>query len=365
MDSLDVYRLHRRLAFHVVDAICSNPEGITGNDVADILCLPSVKGIGPRLNVLRSALGQAGIAQEEAIRKARRKGRTLWLPGPRIRQARYVLYLAAKTHDPGDLADPRLLEAPADDEQPAVVFRVLLHQYYYGDFEEGMEDMRYFIDEDEEFDDLLDREAKHVGEIFIHDIRTAEGGSPPKIPPEYRENGIFSRGLNDYARPRTISNFGTAWNPSVQGAVARARWVERSVRLSADPRDHYDALRIEQDNHYYSKPKGPWRFVDEAVDYRYVSWFGVRGAHGHRSAPPLDLRLRCWRTVTLRAEDGREHKVDVEGLRDDDDRTARHALSLWRAAKPGRQDMRLQAVRVDVAKRQPRPLSPIRSAGTK
>ena len=347
------------IGLEILDRLASTEagaeEGLTSAEVAEMLGVRNAKGIGQGLLRTRFSLDQAGIRLDEAVRKRSVGGRTVWLPGPRIAQARHALQHARRYWTKRAPAEG----VPVDDAKdghvgPVLVLRALKSRGTLYEIDGGIAELDDIVDDDGLFfDDLFGS----IGEVFIERIEGDDGPDPAGIPEGYGENGIWVRGAHDYAQPRVASAIGTGRYPTMIAWLGEATWVERRVVL-------VDAVRQVQEvraGSLFLQPESPsWRDVDVDKRFRYVGWMGTtaRGSRGPRSAPPLRLRLRCWYEIVI--ENARRKRIVLreEGLRGDEGRTAARAIRRWRMADPSRANELVGVVETRIGKRQPRPMPP-------
>ena len=101
-----------------------------------------------------------------------------------------------------------------------------------------------------------------------------------------------------------------------------------------------------------------WRPVECARRRRYVSWMAADPYKHPRWEPPLDMRARSWRNVTIVPRRARPVVISVEGLRGDDMHTAERAIAKWRAEDPRRGEVEVEVGSIRVSEKQPRPVDP-------
>ena len=185
-------------------------------------------------------------------------------------------------------------------------------------------------------DFILGEEAyESLGEVFIDRIVPGDNGDAQPVPPGYEENGIWIRGEHDYADPKVAGAIGSGRWARMTAWIGRAWWIERQVMAGNV---------IEQT-------------IEAGADRWEQAAEGPNGCmHGHRSAPPLRMHLRCWREVVIRTADNRAVKLKEEGIRGDDRRTARRAIARWREETSSDEAVEVETVRV--ARQQPRPRDP-------
>ena len=75
----------------ILERISESGTGLTSEEVRAILGTRSVKGIGAALSGTNCSLSEAGIRLDEAVQRRSMRGRTVRIPGPRIRQAMHAL----------------------------------------------------------------------------------------------------------------------------------------------------------------------------------------------------------------------------------------------------------------------------------
>ena len=343
----------------ILDRLAVGEDGLTSAEVAQILGVRNVKGIGQGLLRTRFSLEQAGIRLDEAVSKRSVRGRTVWMPGARIAQARHALRHARRywtKQAPGD-------GVPVDDandghEGPVLVLRALKSRGTVYRIDGGIAELDDIVD-DERL--VLDEDLfGSIGEVFIHRIDQNDGIDRGGVPDGYGENGIWIRGAHDYAQPRVASAIGTGRHPMMIAWIGEATWVERRLVL-VDAIGQVEKVRA---GSQWLQPDSPsWRDVDVGRRFRHVRWIGTaargsRLADGPRSAPPLRLRLRCWYEIVIETARRKRIVLRAEGLRGDEARTTAGAIRRWRAADASRASEPVGVRETRIAKRQTRPMAP-------
>lgn len=337
----------------IFDSLSESPPGLTSAEVAGLLGLRSVKGIGQSLLQTRESLALAGIRFDEAVHRRSVGGRTEWFAGPRIRQARHVLehqrrfWLANQDEVP-------LEDVPSDHRGDVLVLRALTKNGTVYQFDGGMAELDENLD-----DEWFDREDEglwSIGEVFIHGIETVDGARR-SVPEGYGENGIWIRGEYDYADPRVAGAIGTGHNPSMLAWVGNARWIERRIAL-VDAVSQVQAVRAGR-TFLDEERRDGWRDVETGQRFRFVRWVGgLRDGYMPRRTPPVRMRLRCWYEIVVSDAKGNRIVLREEGLRGDAACTTDRAVERWRERHPERRDELLLVHEVRIAKRQPRPMPP-------
>ena len=337
------------LGLGVLEELSRSPDGLTSEQVSAILGTRSVKGIGAALSRTRWSLELLGIRLDEVLRRRTVRRRSVWMPGPRIRQGMHALELARRVWTNGEgEADVPLVDLPDGHPGPALVLRTLLSTGDAYRIDGGMAELDEMLDEAWIDPDHAGR--KSLGEVFIHRIETA--GEPHQAAPEgYGENGIWMRGDFDYADPRVAGAIGTGRDPTMTAWIGDATWAERRIAL-VDVVAQADAVRAESHLRAASDAPG-WREL-EGEPLRYVKWIAPGGYLTPNSTPPLRMRLRCWRDVVLETVGGRRIVLREEGLRGDDYRTAFRAITRWRETQKATDVVSVVDVRI--SKSQPRPM---------
>ena len=350
-DKLHLAGYWRGLA--ILDRLSDSPSGLASAEVASILDLRSVKGIGRSLLQTRESLALAGIRFDEAVERRSVSGRTAWFPGPRIRQARHVLEHQRRYW----LANPD--EVPLEDVRSdyrgdVLVLRALTQNGTVYRFDGGMGELDENLDD--EWFDRDDEGLWSLGEVFIHGIETADGTRRP-VPEGYGENGIWIRGYYDYADPRVAGAIGTGQNPSMLAWVGNAKWIERRIAL-VDAVRQVQAVRAGRTFLDELRRDG-WRDVEHDQRFRFVRWIGgMRDRYMPSRTPPVGMRLRCWYEIVVSDAKGKRKVLREEGLRGDMARTTDRAVERWRESQPEHRDDLLLVHEIRIAKRQPRPMPP-------
>ena len=339
----------------ILEKISETGTALTSEEVGTLLGTRSVKGIGSALSGTKLSLAEAGIRIDEAVRRRPVRGRTVWTSGPRIRQARHALEHARRSWTRSERGDGVPVEVVQPGHPgPVLVIGALRSRGTVYRIEGTMAELDAILEDDwfEVEDDALGM----IGEVFIKRIEPGPGAREQAAPEGYGENGIWIRGVHDYAQPRVAGAIGTGRHPSMIAWIREATWVERRVAL-VDAVRQIEKVRAEgwllpEDNN-----RG-WRDVDEKDRFRYVSWIGALGLSGPRSAPPLRMRLRCWYEIVIETAERKRVVLREEGLRGDDQRTATRAINRWRKTSARNANELVVVREVRIAKSQPRPMPP-------
>lgn len=351
-DEHDLVRHWAGLA--VLERLLEAGTGLTSEEVGSLLGTRSVKGVGAALSGTRFSLDQAGIRFDEAVLRRTVRGRTVWTPGPRIRQARHVLEFERLRWTGGQLLDAvGADEARAGHRGPVLVLRALKRigtEYrIHGPMAE-LDDIladEWFVNEAEE--------EGSIGEVFIHRIEPGEDGQENPVPEGYGENGIWIRGEYDYAEPRVAGAIGSGRYPVIRAWIGEASWVERRLVLG-DPLQQVAKIRVESGRRFNLEHLTHWKNVEDDTRFRFVRWIGAYD--GPTSAPPIRMRLRCWYEVVIETAAHKRAVLREEGLRGDAERTASRAIARWREQNPKHAEEAVVLREVRIAKSQARPMPP-------
>ncbi|MDE0039551.1 MAG: hypothetical protein OXU77_18640 [Gammaproteobacteria bacterium] len=341
------------LGIEILDRLANAGDRLTSAEVAALLGVRNVKGIGRALSQTRESLALSGIRFDEAVHRRAVGGRTEWFAGPRIRQARHVLEHQRRFWT-GNPADVPVADVGSGHAGGVLVLRALTTNGTVYRIDGGMAELDAILD-----DDWFDRDDEglwSIGEVSIHRIETADGGSRP-VPEGYGENGIWIRGHEDYVDPRVPGAIGTGRNPSMLAWIGNARWVQRRIAL-VDAVEQVEAVRA---GRLFLDEQGRdgWRNVHGDRRYRHVRWIGgLRDGLAPRRTPPLRMRLRCWYEIVVSNARGVRTILREEGLRGDTARTTDRALDRWRSTRAENSSELLLVNEVRIAKRQPRPMPP-------
>lgn len=336
------------LGLGVLEELSRSPDGLTSEQVSAILGTRGVKGIGAALSRTRWSLELLGIRLDEALRRRTVRRRSVWMPGPRIRQARHALELARRVWTNGGGEAVPVVDLPDGHPGPVLVLRTLLSTGNAYRIDGGMAELDEILDA--AWIDPEHASRKLLGEVFIDRIETA--GEPYQaVPDGYGENGIWVRGDFDYANPRVAGAIGTGRDPTMTAWIGEATWAERRIAL-VDAIAQVEAVRAESHLRAASETPG-WQELG-GEPFRYVKWIAPGGYLTPNSTPPLRMRLRCWRDVVLESVEGRRIVLREEGLRGDEYRTAFRAINRWRETENATDDVSVVDVRI--SKSQPRPM---------
>lgn len=346
----------------LLERLSGTEAGLTSGEVGALLGTRSAKGIGSALSGTKTSLAEAGIRFDEAVSRRSVRGRTVWSRGPRVRQARHALEQARRWWTASGRQDgPPVEDVEAGYRGPVLVLRALRSRGTAYRIDGGMAELDEILD-DEYFEVKDSVLGGSIGEVFIARIEPGGDGREQPAPEGYGENGIWVRGLYDYAQPRVAGAIGTGRYPAMAAWIGEATWVERRVAL-VDAVGQVERVRAERAL-FRQEPEPRWRGVDEGGRFRYVYWIGTCELAGRRSAPPLRMRLRCWYEIVIETAKRKRKRIVLreEGLRGDDHRTAARAIDRWRRTHAKNASELVVVREVRIAKRQPRPLPPDESA---
>ena len=344
------------IGLDILERLSDGGTGLTSAEVAAILGVRSVKGIGQALSRTRHSLSQAGIRFDEAVRRRIVSGRTEWSPGPRIRQARHVLEHTCRVWTGGQ----GLGGVPVEDvglgyRGPVLVLRALISSGTVYRIDGGMAELDAILDD--EWFEIDEGKLWSMGEVFIDRIEGGRDGSSQPVPEGYGENGIWVRGVHDHADPHVAGAIGTGRYPSMLAWIGDAKWIERRIAL-ADAVQQVEKVRAGRTFWDDERPEG-WRKVHGEKRFRYVRWVATaRNDNGPYHAPPLRMRLRCWYELVISNAKGQRIVLREEGLRGDAGRTSARAIDRWRKTQAEHRDELVAVGEFRIAKRQPRPMPP-------
>ena len=340
----------------ILERLSETGTELTSVEAAALLGTRSVKGIGAALSGTRWSLGEAGIRLDEAVRRRTVRGRSIWTAGPRIRQARHALEHARRRWTRRERQDAvPIEEAPFGHPGPVLVLRALESRGALYRIDGTMAELDGVL-QDEWFA-IEDEGRGSLGEIFIDRIEPGDDAREHPVPEGYGENGIWVRGVHDYANPRVAGAIGTGRYSTMIAWIGEATWVERRVAL-VDAVRQVEEVRAEDGWLLSEEDEERWRGVAEEGCFRYVSWIGARGLTGPRSAPPLRMRLRCWYEIVIETTKRKRVVLRDEGLRGDDARTVGRAIDRWRRTDTKHENELVAVREIRVAKSQPRPMVP-------
>ena len=337
----------------ILDALSEAEVGLTSEEVSAILGTRGPKGIGSALSGTKYTLEEAGIRFDEAVRRRSVNGRTVWTAGPRIRQARHALEHARRRWTrSGQPEGVPVKEAQPGHPGSVLVLRALRSRGTVYRIDGAMAALDAIL-KDKSFE--IRDDGPSLGEVFIDRISLGHEAREQAVPEGYGENGIWVRGMHDYAYPRVAGAVGTGRQSTMIAWIGEATWVERRIAL-VDAVRQLEKVRAEGWLLREEQARR-WRTVDEEACFRYVNWIGARGLAGPRTAPPLRMRLRCWYEVVIETARRRRVVLCEEGLRGDDQRTATRAISRWRNKREERNEL-VVVCEIRIAKSQPRPIPP-------
>ena len=178
----DIARYWSGLA--ILERLSEIGTALTSEEVATILGVRSVKGIGSALSGTRSSLGEAGIRLDEAVRRHSGHGYTVWTAGPRIRQARHALEHARRRWTRRERRDSvPVEEAPPEHPGPVLVLRALRSRGTVYRVDGTMADLDAILDARtvaRAIDRWRKAQAKHANELVVaREIRIAKSQPRP------------------------------------------------------------------------------------------------------------------------------------------------------------------------------------------
>ena len=342
----------------VLERLSETGTGLTSEEVGSILGTRSVKGAGAALSGTRISLAEAGIRFDEAVLRRTVRRRTVWTPGPRIRQARHVLEFERLRWTGKQLLDAVSVdEAKSGHRGPVLVLRALKSSGTVYRIHGPMAELDEILAD--EWFEHEDERGTSIGEVFIHRIEPGADGQEHPVPEGYGENGIWIRGEYDYAEPRVAGAIGSGRYPVITAWIGEASWVERRLVLG-DAVQQVEKIRIEGRWRFGRDHHTHWTDVEEDTRFRFVRWIGAHGLDGPTSAPPLRMRLRCWYEIVIETAARKRAVLREEGLRGDGERTASRAIARWRMQNPKHAEEAVALREVRIAKSQPRPMPPQR-----
>ena len=344
------------IGLDILERLADGGTGLTSAEVAAILGVRSVKGIGRALSRTRHSLSQAGIRFDEAVRRRVVRGRTEWSAGPRIRQARHVLEHERRVWTGGQGLDGVPVEdVGVEYRDPVLVLRALISSGTVYRIDGGMAELDAGLDD--EWFERDEGELWSMGEVFIDRIEGGRDGISQPVPEGYGENGIWIRGGHDHADPRVAGAIGTGRYPSMLAWIGDAKWIERRIAL-ADAVQQVEKVRAGRMFWDVERREG-WREVDTEMRFRYVRWVATaRNRNGPYHAPPLRMRLRAWYEIVISNAKGKRIVLREEGLRGDAGRTSARAVDRWRRTQAEHRNELVALREFRIANRQPRPMPP-------
>ena len=113
--------------------LARSPQGMSADEVAQILGVKSTKGIGAKLAEAKNELREHAIEWDDVAKRQRDGNAMRWLPGSRIERARRCLE--------GCVASGFETTALAADEAPMLVLRTLASETHRRWFAHGVGDL--------------------------------------------------------------------------------------------------------------------------------------------------------------------------------------------------------------------------------
>lgn len=338
----------------VLERLSEAGAEISSEEIGVILGTKNVKGVGSALRQTRSTLSGAGIRFDEAVSKRSVRGRTVWTAGPRIRQAMHVLEQERfRWTERGRRDAVPVVNVQPGYRGPVLVLRALRSREDVFRIAGGMPELDEILDDDGF--DIGEGRYEVIGEVFIDRIEPGADGCEHPVPDGYGENGIWVRGVHDYAQPRVAGSIGTGMLPTMIACIGRATWVERRIALT-NALLQMETVRAEDGRSPSGGAKARWYDVEEQKSFLYVRWLGSRGIFGPRSAPPLRMRLRCWYEIVIETAARKRLVLREEGLRGDGGRTMKRAIARWRETNAKTASELVVVREIRIAKKQPRPM---------
>ena len=333
-------------ALPILERLAQPGGELTSEEVAQLLRTRSVSGIASTMSWSRTLISEGGIRFDEAVIRRRRQGKSIWTAGPRIAQALNLMRLRRQGYPDGEWGDDIPVEdIEPGDPRPALVLRTIARRGKIVEFQGTIANLEEIVDDPE-----LDLSENLVGfsrpgEIFIERIEPGADGRQIEVPPGYEENGLWVRGTID-GRKRAIAGRRRF------AYIKECAWFERRLAL-VDAKRQVDELHAR--NMWWQEETSRWKRLDDNARYRHVQWIAADPYRLPRSAPPLHLRLRCWRTIAIEPDGEAPTQVMEEGLRRDDERTADRAIRRWRSKNASRAGVPVTVRSVKIARRQPKP----------
>ena len=183
----DIARYWSGLA--ILERLSEIGTALTSEEVATILGVRSVKGIGSALSGTRSSLGEAGIRLDEAVRRHSGHGYTVWTAGPRIRQARHALEHARRRWARRERRDSvPVEEAPPEHPGPVLVLRALKSRGTVYRIDGTMAEFDAILDARtvvRAIDRWRKAQERHANElVVVREVRIAKSQPRPTAPQE-------------------------------------------------------------------------------------------------------------------------------------------------------------------------------------
>ena len=254
----------------IFERLSETGSALSSEEIGIMLGTRSVKGIGSALRQTRSTLSRAGIRFDETVIKRSVLGRTVWVGGPRIRQAVHVLeqerFRWTGKHQ--QTAVP-IVGAHPGYSGPVLVLRALKSKEEVFRIDGGMPELDEVL-EDAWFE-IGEGRYEVIGEIFIDRIEPGTDGREYPIPAGYGENGIWVRGLHDYARPRVAGAIGTGRFPTMIACMGVATWVERRIIL-ANAERQVETVRAAEGWLPSKDLNDRWNDVEKENSFSYVRY---------------------------------------------------------------------------------------------
>ena len=167
----------------LLDRLAQEGAELSSEDVCAMLGTRSVKGIGAALSGTRQTLRAAGIRMVEAVVRRAVRGRSIWVAGPRVRQAMHVLEQERYRWTGGWRDDSATENVRPGETGPVLVLRALKCRGDVYRVDGGMAELDQILD-DERFE-IDDARSETVGEVFVARIEPGEDGRVRPLPDGY------------------------------------------------------------------------------------------------------------------------------------------------------------------------------------
>ena len=339
----------------VLERLCERNEETGRDEMLALLGVSNGREIHSRLSKLFAELAsEGGIRSREAIKRRGEGKRSTWSRGPRCAQALHIARLINKAWT--DRRTPgrgRVITDVAPDAPGAKL--VLRGTFCDGEiiaFTGGRQALAEAL-EDETL--VYEGHWRDPEEIWIERIEPRPRDPAPKIPFGYDENGVWIRGSLDHVAAEVPHEMLDHADRKLYAYVRRSEAFERTVTLD-DAARQMDEIRTRWMGR--SDVSAWWRRINSAKPQSDVRWISTGPYSDRKWAPPVEMRARCWRDVTIRGANGTTATINVEGMRGDDARTAARAIARWRDEDPSRCGADVEVRSIRIAREQPRPVDP-------
>ena len=343
----------------VLERLRARSAPIDRDEMLKLLAATDGHQINATLTAMFAMLGnEGGMQSGEAVQRHGEGKKSQWSAGPRCAQARHI----AKMHHDAwwDKSKERgtITDVAPSEPGPKLVLRTRFGEGEIVEFDGGREALAEALDDD----GLTDRAQRWMTpqETFIERIERSGHPREREVPQGYGEHGIWIRGKHDHEAAEVPEELLEQGGRTLYAYVQRGFTAERTIALIDAARQTDEVRRRSMGRLEVS---AWWRRVENPNPQQHVCWISTGPYARPRWAPPFEMRARCWREVTIVGAANRARTtITVEGMRGEDARTARRAITQWRSEDAARSKVTVETEPMQTSEGQPRPTDPLAAA---